>query len=63
MDAYADFIETAKALKLEKFVFQDFSLQYNFGSDAALLDIDWEAVRVRTELRLSHASTSILSSW
>ena len=37
MDAYADFIETAKALKLERFVFQDFSLQYNF-------DIDWEAV-------------------
>ena len=40
LEGYADFIETAKSLKLDRFVYQDFSLHYDFGSDGAGLDFD-----------------------
>ena len=47
LDGYAAFIESAKSLKLEKFVYQDLSLHYNFGSDAAPV-FDWDAVGSET---------------
>ena len=60
LDGYADFIETAKSLKLEKFVFQDLSLHYNFGSDAAAaLDLDWDGVGSEVATGASAADDSV----